>query len=298
MATVEKLTYMNERGESLVFSRASLYHVNLKDVSGLSDIQNSIYSITSMGQDGDTYIGGRIESRNIEIVGYIRERDKSRIQTLRRNMNHILNPQFTAVLVYEFRDHIRVINCNIDNAPIFKREPIFEQFTIQLFCGDPFWREALDTREDIAAWIGGMEFLEPEGLEIIESDVSWEIGFREPSLIVNVYNGGDVRTGIRIEFRAQGEAINPLLLNVNTQEFIKLNMEMDAGDVLTVTTGFGQKSITLTRAGISTDAFRYLDVDSTYLQLAVGDNLFRYDAGLGLDNLEVTIFHNNLYLGV
>ena len=46
------------------------------------------------------------------------------------------------------------------------------------------------------------------------------------------------------------------------------------------------------------DAFRYLDVDSSYLQLAVGDNLFRYSADTNAENLEVSIYHNNLYLGV
>ena len=65
MKIQEKLTYTNERGESVVFSPASSYHVNFKDVSGLSDVQNAIYSTNSMGQDGDTYLGYRIESRDI-----------------------------------------------------------------------------------------------------------------------------------------------------------------------------------------------------------------------------------------
>ena len=65
MKIQEKLTYTNERGESIVFSPASSYHVNFKDVSGLSDVQNAIYSTNSMGQDGDTYLGYRIESRDI-----------------------------------------------------------------------------------------------------------------------------------------------------------------------------------------------------------------------------------------
>ena len=42
----------------------------------------------------------------------------------------------------------------------------------------------------------------------------------------------------------------------------------------------------------------YLDVDSSYLQIAVGDNLFRYSADANAENLEVSIYHNNLYLGV
>ena len=124
------------------------------------------------------------------------------------------------------------------------------------------------------------------------------MGNRQPSLIVNVYNSGDVKSGIRIEFRAIGAVTNPVLLNVDTREFIKLNISLVAGDVLTVSTGYGEKAVKLNRGGTITDAFRYLDVDSSYLQIAVGDNLFRYSADANAENLEVSIYHNNLYLGV
>lgn len=122
--------------------------------------------------------------------------------------------------------------------------------------------------------------------------------YRQPSLIVNVYNSGDVKSGIRIEFRAIGAVTNPVLLNVDTREFIKLNISLVAGDVLTASTGYGEKAVKLNRGGTITDAFRYLDVDSSYLQIAVGDNLFRYSADANAENLEVSIYHNNLYLGV
>lgn len=295
MSIKERLIYTNERGESIEFSPRSLYHTNLKDVKGLSNVRNAIYSTNSMGQDGDTYLGYRIESRDIDIVGYIKERDRQAAQSLRRTLNRVLNPQYEATLTYEFGDFKRVIGCKIDDAPIFTAKPIFEQFAVNLSCLNPFWREETETREDIASWIGGFEFPEPDGLEITDE---WEIGYREPSLIVNVYNSGDVKSGIRIEFRALGAVKNPMLLNVNTQEFIKLNIDMVAGDTLTVSTGYGEKAVKLQRDGVTSDAFRYLDIDSSYLQIAVGDNLFRYSADTNAENLEVSIYHNNLYLGV
>ena len=288
---IEKLTYTNERGESIVFSHASIYHTN--EVSGLSDVRNAIYSINSMGQDGDTYLGNRIESREIEIVGSIRERDKDHMREYRRKMNRVLNPQYAATLTYEYGDFKRVIDCKVDNAPVFSRKAIFQDFTVQLLCLNPFWRKESEARDDIATWIGGLEF--PEEIPLEEG---WQIGFRQPSLIVNVYNDGDVQAGIRVEFRALGVVKNPSLLNVDTQEFIKLNITMEAGDTLSVSTGYGEKEVTLKRGGATSDAFRYLDVDSSYLQLSVGDNLFRYSAEENLENLEVSIYHDDLYLGV
>lgn len=287
---IEKLTYINELGESVEFSHSSIFHTN--EVTGLSDVRNQIYSTNSMGQNGDTYLGGRIESRSIQIVGNIKEKDKRYIAERRRFLNHVLNPQYKAVLVYEFGEFKRVIDCTIENAPIFSKSTIFQSFTVQLLCLNPFWRTEKETRNDIALWQGDFEF----PVEIIENE--WMIGHREPSLIVNVFNEGDVKTGLRVEFRAIGQVTNPIFLNVNTQEFIKVNIEMQVGDILTINTGYGKKETTILRSGITMNAFRYIDPDSTYLQLEVGDNLFRYDADTNLENLEITVYHQDEYLGV
>lgn len=294
MKKIEKLIYTNERGESIEFSHISVYHTNMNDVKGLNDMRNTIYTFNSMGQDGDTYIGSRIESRDIQITGNINERDKDKFISRRRWLNRVLNPQLAATLTYQYGDFIRIIDCRIDNAPIFISKTIFCEFTIRLTCLDPFWREKHESRADIARWIGCLEF----ELEIPD-DEGIEMGARLPSLIVNVHNGGDVRTGLRIEFRATNILTNPMLLNVDTGEFLKFtNLILQSGEVLTVSTHYGRKRITITRDGTVTDGFKYLDYDSTYLQLETGDNLFRHDAETNADNLEVTLFHTNKYLGV
>ena len=296
MAKYEKLFYINEREESIEFSNRSMFHTN--GATGISDVRNAIYSINSMGQDGDTYLGNRIEARDIEITGSIATKDKEEMRVMRRRLNHVLNPQFNARLLYQWGDFVRVIDCKVDNAPVFPaKESIFQSFTIQLRCMNPFWREENEMREDIASWDSGFEFILPDGLEI-PNDGTWEIGSRQPSLIMNVYNGGDVRSGMRIEFRAIGNVSQPELLNVDTQGYLKIKMELQAGDVLTVRTGYGEKAVTLLRGGEETNAFRYFDTEGEFLQLEVGDNLFRYDAASGIDNLEVSIYHNNIYLGV
>lgn len=292
MRKLERLIYTNERGESVEFSHASVYHTN--EVSGLSDIRNAIYSTNSMGQDGDTYLGNRIQSRDIEIVGSIARRNKDEVVTLRRNLNHVLNPQIGATLTYEYGDFRRVIGCRVDNAPVFPaKKKVLQEFTVQLICHNPFWQDEAESKEDIASWVGGIEF------EIeIPDDTGIEMGWREPSLIVNVFNSGDVKSGLRIDFRALGTVVDPSILNIDTGEFIKVNYILEAGDVLSVSTYYGKKEVTL-KTGVETvDAFRYLDVDSSYIQLEVGDNLFRYDAQNNVEGLEVSIYHNNQYLGV
>lgn len=290
----EKLTYINSRGETLEFSITSVFHCNVsKDVTGIAGIDNTIYKTNSMGQHGDTYIGQRYEARDITIVGNINTTDKDRVLELRRKAERILNAELDAKLIYTYKDFVRVIDCKVDGKPVFKSNKVFTQFTIPITCCNPFWREEAEAKKDIAAWVSSWEF----DFEIPEEGI--ELGYREPSIIVNVYNEGDVRSGMRVEFRAIGTVVNPVLLNVNTQKYIKLiDTTMVAGDVITINTEYGSKSVTLTRDGEVIDYFRHIDVDSTFMQLETDDNVFRYDAESGVTALEATIYHSNKYLGV
>ncbi len=287
----EKLTVTNEIGESIVFSRSSVFHVNFAlDVTGLAEIENEIYSINSMGQDGDTYIGSRIAARDVGITGYINMRDGVQMREYRRRLNHVINPKYTVTVKYEYGDFVRVIDGRVESVQFGKRK-ILQPFTVEISCLNPFWRKTYKSRDDVASWLGSFHFP-------VKITSTWKMGYRQPSYIVNVENQGDVKTGIKIEFRALGVVETPKLLNVNTGEFIQINMTMAAGDIITVNTGYGEKDVSLYRGGETSDAFRYIDVDSSYMQLAVGDNLFRYSASSGLDNLEVSIYHDDLYLGV
>lgn len=292
----EKLTYTNERGESIELSTESVYHCNVsKDVDGIAGVTNVVYSTNSMGQHGDTYVGQRIEARDIDIVGHINTRDKQQAYELRRQLLKVFNPELSGTLTYEFGGFKRVINCRLHGEPKLPRKEVLIEFTIPLDCLNPFWREEDEQKEDIASWVAAWEF--PCEIER-DNPKSMIFGYRAESVIVDCYNEGDVSTGMRIRFTALGTITNPILLNVDTNEFIKLNVTMQTGDVIEVNTKYGSKGATLIRDGQKTDYFRYVDVDSTFMQLAIGDNNFRYDAESGVNSMEVSIFYNKEYLGV
>lgn len=290
----EVLTYINDRGEKVRLAVDSVYHCNVStDVDGISNVKNTVYKTSSMGQNGESYNGQKIEAKDIDIHGAINTMDKERAYELRRKLIKILNPEIGGRLVYEFGEFKRVIRCRVSGEVKPYRKNLFVQFGIPLECLDPFWREETEQKQDIASWIPCLEF----PVEIPD-DEGMEFAYREPNVIVDVYNEGDVQTGMRIEFRATATLHNPILLNVETREFIKINAEMKAGDIVTVETGYGKKGATLYRDGVTVDFYRKLDTDSTFMQLEVGDNIFRYDADDGVDMLEVSIYHDNGYLGV
>jgi len=292
----EKLTYINSRGERLELGVDSVYHCNIsKDVEGISGVTSVIYSTNSMGQHGDTYVGQRIEARDIDVVGHINTRDKAQALELRRRMLKIFNPELSATLVYEYGGFKRVIDCRAYGEPkILKKEVLYE-FDLQIECLNPFWREEEETKEDIASWVAAWHF--PCVIEK-DSTKSMIYGYRAESVIVDCYNEGDVSTGMRIRFTALGTVLNPILLNVDTEEFIQINATMKTGDVIEINTKYGSKGAKLIRDGVETDYFRYIDVDSTFMQLAIGDNMFRYDAASGVNSLEVSIFYSKEFLGV
>jgi len=144
----------------------------------------------------------------------------------------------------------------------------------------------------LAGWHPNFEF----ELEIpIEEGI--EMGYREESLIIAVENVGSVPCGATFEFIAQGIVEDPMIIDVVTGRFIKLNRIMQEGEIVTVSTHFANKKVLSSLAG-GTNAFSSLDEDSEFLQLDLGTNLLRYDAKVNLNNLEVNVYFRPQYLGV
>ena len=105
---------------------------------------------------------------------------------------------------------------------------------------------------------------------------------------------------MRIEFIARGAVTNPMLFDINTRKFIKLLCSMEAGEKITVETGT-DNSITRRKSGISEDYIGKIDLaggGDEFLELAPGNNIFRYGAEAGENLLEVRIYYQNKYQGV
>lgn len=296
MQTMESLTYTNARGESVVFGIGMPYYVNVqKDVKGISDLLNTLYSTSSMSQDGNTYVGNRIEPRRIEIDGKVYGADKAEQLRLRRQLLKILNPQIDGVLRYTYGDYTKKIGARVLDSPKFSHPGLSELFALRFECLDPFWRDETDSHSNIAQWIGMWEF----PCEIVQADPdSMIFGYLEDTVIVKVLNEGDVKTGMQIVFSALGAVEDPELFNIDTREYIKINTTMQSGDTIIVDTSYGRKSVVLRRDNTDTNIYRFMDVGSTFMQLDVGETTFRYNAASGIDNLEAYVIFSQKYLGV
>lgn len=293
---MKKIVYTNSSGEELVLTNSPPFRlITFEETESVN-----LYTAKGANQDGVSYLGNTIGIKDITI-GLTVIAD-SEVELIRyRNMAYkTLNPKLgEGYLTYTDDSKERKIKCIVNKLPVFNtisghhgKEGKASSGLISITAHKPFWTDLVESKNEIVMWFNDLQF----PLELIPGGI--EFGHRMPSLIVNVLNDGDVEIGMRIELKALASVINPSLINVNTSKFIKINKTMALGEVLNIETYFGGKKIDSIIDGATRNAFNFMDYNSDFLQLAVGDNLFRYNADGGLDNLEVSIYYNPQYLGV
>lgn len=288
---MERLIFTNNRGRSIELKNSGPFL--LTKIGGTGSPKTTLLTSKAPNQDGKSYHGSLLEERILPIEGAIEGDSIEDVYRKRKELCSMFNPKVPGTLTYinDFGEY--KIDCVIEDSPVFKeRTANIQDFLIQVYCPKPYWLNIEEYKEEIAAWIGDLEF----DLEISEEGM--QFGHRENSVIVNVNNIGDVKCGMRIELTALATVVNPSLLNVNTQEFIKVKRTLTAGDKLVISTYFANKRVELIKNGITTNVFNYIDLNSTFLQLEVGDNLLRYDADSGAYNLDVAIYYKPHYIGV
>lgn len=108
-------------------------------------------------------------------------------------------------------------------------------------------------------------------------------------------NDGDVPTGLIIVFTAtRGAVSNPKITKNDTGEYMRVVVEMQQGDVLTVDTNERHQTITLN----GVNYYQHIDRGSSPFLLSVGDNSLTYGADNNYVNLDVNLYYTPKYLGV
>ena len=267
------------------------YVLNKKD---LGIIEADHLTTKSIGQMGEYLTGTTLQSRDIALTGYIISQNKAEMETRKKDLIDLINPLHDLQVI---NDNKNKLDCKATSSIQFSTDykdnnDFICKFIVDCFCANPFWTNLTESKIDIALWIPAFHF------PLVIPTEKIIMGYRSPSTIVNIENKGNIEIGMRIEFKALGSLTNPSLLNVNTQELLKIEKEMVYGETITANTNFGKKRVTQTLNGVESNAFPYLKRGSIFLQLESGSNLFRYDAEVNPENLEVNVYYTPLFLGV
>lgn len=282
-----ELTYINASGERLILRQARPFF--LTKIDGAGETKQTINTFKAPEQDGAFYISSTVDMRNITLEGTLIANTADEAYEQRKRLLRIFTPKLQGTLIYRERQASCVVEEAGFTASARERAP---NFFVSLLCPSPFFETLEEVRAELAVWTPLFYF----PLEIPQGGI--ELGSRQPSQIITVDNIGDVSCGCMIVFRALGTVENPSLLNVDTGEYVRMNTAMSAGEELRIYTHFAGKRVVSVIGQTESNAFSDLDIGSTFLQLAAGRNLLRYDADGNMDLLEVSIYYRPRFLGV
>lgn len=269
-------------GEEITLTDNSKY--TLISVDGLAPPNAAINVAVNANFDGSNFISSRMNERNIVIQFAI----ESDVEENRIALYKVFKPKHQVRVRYEngtrnvFIDgYVESFECNF-----FAKK---ETAQISIICPYPYFLDENNVDFSFTETIPNFEF--PFDIDSVGIEFSTIIPGEEK----NVINNGDVETGMLISFTAIGAVVNPVLYNTVTGEKVKVNIEMQSGDLLEVNTTRGKKSVILNK---TTNKINDFDKTSTWLQLQSGDNLLMTDATSGATNLMCNVTYENLYGGV
>lgn len=290
------LTIENKLGQRLeLTNKESDYQI--VSISGLNPPNATIQSASVAGMDGSRFASAKLGERNVVITIKINGNIEANRLFLYKyfKTKHYCKIYFLNESRHIYVEgYVETIECNLFE--------IGERMQISIVCNDPYLKAIDEIVYNLSQIIGQFEFPFAFGSGGIEdptdTDDAVEFSIIEKNRYVNVTNEGDNESGFIIEITAAGTVVEPVIYSIDTNERIGFSLTLVAGDVLTINTNRGEKSAKLLHNGSETSCLRYLQRDSAWLKLQVGDNQFTYDATTGDDFMQVLFKHRNKYEGV
>lgn len=275
----------NKKGNKLSFVQNEKYAIT--SITGLGPPDANINTTNVGSFDGERFNSSKLGMRNIVMTIAI----LGDIETNRIALYSVLKSK--QWIRFNYKNGLRdvYIDGYIESAPIelFSQN---QEIQVSILCPDPYFKNAEEIIEDMNLIISMFYFpfaIADEGQTFSEYDEILE---------KTIINNGDVEKGIILELRAIGEVVNPKIFNRDTTEFFGLNITMQEGDLITISTIKGSKTVYLLRNGEEINIFNNIMKNISWLQLEPGDNVFTYEAEEGAEYLNILFRHIDNFEGV
>lgn len=301
---VEEITLLNLVTGKEIFVDKIKSPSYVLDYIDWGQVSSSRHTFKYANQVGEIIVSTSLETRNIDLSMYIVAGSKNEMSLLKREINNFVNPLNMLRIGYGKFVLDFLPDTSVKYANEYKENnEIICRLKITGLAPDPLFREREKEQIKAATTIGMFHFplSIPNGYNTahLKPPKGIIFGLRSPASIVAIDNKGAVDTGILVVFKAKSSVTNPQLLDINTQKLLKVNKEMQPGEIIEVNTSYGEKEVKgYNNLGESLNYFKYIDIDSEWLQIKQGTNLLRYQADKNVENLEVTIYFDNKYLEV
>lgn len=275
----------NEKGEHL--SLTDNINFDVLSVTGTNPPTAAINTVNVAGLDGSRFNSSRVEQRNIVITLNIHYPIEANRLTL---YNFFRVKRWVKIYYQNSRRNVYIDGYveSFENNPWTQ----LQQPQISIICPQPFWLSTVDTTVNFSNSNALFEFpfsIHSEGIEFSTLE----------NLTTSVVNVGEIETGGIITFYAtENQIINPKFYNLTTQKYFGLDFDMNKGDLITVNTQKGEKSVTLLRDGVTTNILNDRTEGSTWLTFEPGENELSFEADEGAANLEATLTITQKFEGV
>jgi hypothetical protein len=241
--------------------------------------------------DGAVYQGSVAKYRNI--VLHLTDTDK--YVDNRDDLNRLFKEKSVGTLVFQEGDAApRKIDYYVESLNSTGEDP-YREHQVSLICPDPFFYDINASSEQMASWVGVFTF------PFASPSTGFVFGYKDNSLIKKIQNDfAEDNIGITIIMSCLGAVTNPSITHIETNSSIHIGHEnkpfnMVAGDIVTITTETGNKHVTLTHDGVTSEINHYLTEDSVFIQLMRGSNSFGFGADSGVNNLTITLEYTYKY---
>lgn len=300
---IQSFTVVNHKGESILMEIKKPEDTGflVSSVTGITPPESDISSAEYALHDGSDMGNIHVTDREIvfTIIFYQDNKDNDSVETLRWKMYRYfpLKKKITLKVTndhgtYSIDGYVQNIDCDIFTSQ--------EEATITINCPDPYFRQDTETSLYLFTVIPKFEF--PVCFEPTK-----EFGEIKVYPETDIVYTGDADTGIVIRMETFGDVSNPLIYNLSdhtfigidsTKLFLKTGYRIKRGDILTINTTRGNKSVSIYRDGKNVNILSALKNGSSWFSLSPGSNRFYYGADSGSYNLRVNISYVTKYYGV
>lgn len=257
-------------------------------------VAHTVNNFTNKGynQHGSTYIKSLMDELDITLSYLLHSENNEDIYQLEDSMMAAFYPDGLKTVVITTSAYTRALDCYITQLPtVVENYGKTRKYEVKMRAAVPFSRDAEWNFKTFSEAVGGLTF----GLQF---DYGTDgVQFGQEGRSSTVINTGVKPAPVIIEMSGT-RMVNPVLTFTGVDSSytakIGVNYTINADEKITITTGYGEKDVILTRAdGTTTSITRYLTNDSTWVELPVGES--KVDSSIAEGNTSITLKWYNYY---
>ena len=256
-----KLKITNKYGQSITLTQNKAFSV--AQVTGLTPPAASINTAPIATKDGSLFNSAYLDNRNIVILLY----PTGNPEAERVNLYKYLKAKQKIRIELTTKSRAVYIDGYIESleGDLYENP---QSLQASIICPDPYFKAVTPIVKNFA------------------------------SASEEITNTSDEESGAVFEITASGAAENPTITNDTTGESFTVNYSLQTGDKITLNTRRGEKSLTLTRSGTTTNILNAMAPSSRWVNILPGANTISYTAASGSANLALKLTLEPIFEGI